>query len=174
MNAQMTEDEKTEKIGEYGMMVSALHDSRYFDTMNAYEGEATPYNCPKDIKKILVERYGDKWKDDFWGADYDDLFPTIKVLHKQMTGIKPTEEVCAVLPTAAEARQKVIENLSGESLKQFNELASKINEAIAEKQIQLTTDIRFECLEPTVRAKLESLGYRIDYVFKSLMVRIYW
>lgn len=98
----MTEDEKREKIGEYGMMVSALHDSLYFDTMNAYEGEATPYNCPEDIKKILVERYGDKWKDDFWGADYDDLFPTVKVLHKQMTGINPAEEVCAVLPTAAE------------------------------------------------------------------------
>lgn len=160
MTTQMTEDEKVEKICNYGMMVSALHDLRYFNPVNAYESKATPYNCPEDIKNILIERYGDNWKDGFWEKGYDSIFPDVKILHEERTGIK---SACAVLPTAAEARQQVIENLDGEPQKQFNTIAEQIKEAIVKRQTQLVTDIRGAALLPAVRAKLESFGYRLDH-----------
>lgn len=167
-----TEDKKIEKISEYGMTVSALHDFRYFNPANVYENEATPYNCPEDIKEILVERYGDKWKEAFWGADYDDLFPGVKALHEKRTGIKPKEEVCSILPTAAEARQQVIQNLSSKSQEQFETIAKQVKEAIANGQTRLFID--YEFLNPSVKAKLESLDYRVsqDGYFAPWVV--YW
>lgn len=106
------------------------------------------------------------------GCERSDKVTTyIQVLRRDIKQeLLPTKNI----PTAAEARQKVIKNLSGESLKQFNELASKINEAIAKGQTQLITCLNAECLKSAVKAKLKSLGYRVDYETYCSSWCIYW
>lgn len=71
-------------LHEYGITVSAMHNTRYFRPELAFEALATPYNCPKSIKKAIIDVYGGNWIEEFWTPGYDKKFPGVKEYAKKM------------------------------------------------------------------------------------------
>lgn len=75
----MTKEIAEEIVFDYGMMVSAVHDSRYYSKEKVESSRATPETCEGEEKEALIFLYGEEWKEKFWGEDYYNLFPELLI-----------------------------------------------------------------------------------------------
>lgn len=58
----------------FGMNVSVYHDRRYYSKKIVEENNLTPTTLTEEVKKILIKKHGENWKDIFFGEDYDKNF----------------------------------------------------------------------------------------------------
>jgi hypothetical protein len=66
-----------DELGYYSMMVSAMHDDRYYNPTDIVKYKASPNTVPVNIRPLIEDM------DKFFGADYYTKFPDVLIAEQQ-------------------------------------------------------------------------------------------